>query len=142
VFAHINDFHEWAKWSPWEKMDTDLKKTFSGPRAGVGSVYSWVGKKTGEGTMTIQEVSPQRTAIQLELTKPMAATNLAEFIATPAGNGVTLSWVMSGRNTAMGKVFGMVMSMDKMIGNDFERGLADLKAISESDATRMPASAP
>jgi len=139
VFAHINDFHEWAKWSPWEKIDTDLNKTYAGPPSGVGAIYSWSGKKTGDGTMTLKESTPNRTAIDLEFTKPMEAKNLAEFTSVPAGDGVDLTWTMSGANTTMGKAFSLVMSMDKMIGNDFEKGLADLKSVSEADAKAAPA---
>ncbi len=146
VYAQIDDFHRWADWSPWEKMDGDsLKKTYTGPSAGVGAHYEWAGEKTGEGNMTINEARPnERVAIALNFTMPFKAENTSTFAMTPSGAGTDVSWAMSGNRGFMEKAMGLVMDMDKMIGPDFEKGLADIKRLAEADAAKMvaPAAAP
>ncbi len=146
VYGQIDDFHRWADWSPWEKMDGDnLKKTYTGPSAGVGAQYAWAGEKTGEGNMTINEAKPnERVAIALNFTKPFKAENTSTFVMTPSGGGTDVSWAMSGNRGFMEKAMGLVMDMDKMIGPDFEKGLADIKRLAEADAAKMaaPAAAP
>ena len=136
VYGYVNDFHEWTQWSPWEKLDPNLKRTFSGPPSGTGAVYRWVGNsKAGEGMMTIKESKPnQRIAIDLQFLKPFKARNLTEFTFRPEAGGVNLNWAMSGENTFMTKAMTLVASMDKMVGKDFEKGLANLKSVAESDA--------
>jgi uncharacterized protein YndB with AHSA1/START domain len=133
VFAHINDFRRWIAWSPWEKLDPELKRTFSGKPTGKGSVYEWEGnKKVGQGRMEITEASPpNRINIQLDFLKPFVSHNTTEFALQPQGHATNVTWVMNGRQPYMFKVMTLFLSIDKMIGKDFEAGLADLKAVSE-----------
>lgn len=133
-FAMINDFQEWDHWSPWAKLDPQCKNTVSNPSAGEGATYHWLGnKKVGEGKMTILESAPpERLEIKLQFIKPFACTNTAEFVFKPASSGTELTWNMYGNNGFMGKLFGVFMNFDKMIGADFEKGLAAIKARSES----------
>jgi uncharacterized protein YndB with AHSA1/START domain len=134
VFAQVNDFHKWAAWSPWEKMDPNMTRTFSGSEAGAGSVYAWQGnKKVGEGRMTLTDSKPDSLIrIKLEFIKPFTATNTTEFTFTPQGQQTDVLWSMTGRNNFMAKAFCMFMNMDKMVGGDFERGLAQMKSVAES----------
>jgi hypothetical protein len=134
VFAILDDFHLWAQWSPWEKLDPDMKKTFEGPAAGPGAIYAWVGnKKVGEGRMTsLESKRGQVVAIRLEFFKPFAANNTARFTLTPANGGTFVNWSMEGKNKFRGKAFSMVMNMDKMVGKDFERGLANLNVAAQA----------
>ena len=134
VFAHVNDFHAWAAWSPWGKLDPQMKTTFTGPAAGTGAVYEWAGNdKVGQGRMAVTESEPPaRVVIALDFIKPFASSNVTTFTFAPAGEGTRVMWAMDGRNTFMSKAMGLVTSMDKMIGPDFERGLASLKTASES----------
>ena len=134
VFAHVNDFHKWEAWSPWEKLDPNLKRTYSGAEAGEGAVYAWVGNsQVGEGRMTVVESRPgERLRIKLEFLKPFEATNEAEFTFQPEGDETLVTWSMVGNNNFISKAFCLIMNMDKMIGADFEKGLASLKAVAES----------
>ncbi len=134
VFAQVNDFHLWANWSPWEKMDTSMKKTFEGPAMGQGSVYSWVGNnKVGEGKMTLTASHPSDLIqIQLDFLKPMKDTCQTEFAFAPQGTGTQVTWSMTGKRNFVSKAFCVFLDMDKMVGGDFERGLASLKAVSEA----------
>ncbi|MBL8179147.1 MAG: SRPBCC family protein [Bryobacterales bacterium] len=135
VFAMVNDFHRWEAWSPWEKLDPAMKKTFSGPEAGAGASYAWVGNSdVGEGRMTITESHPQQhIRIRLEFLKPFAATNQTEFRFTPAANEVEVSWTMTGENNFISKAFCLFLGgMDKMIGPDFEKGLTQLRTAAAS----------
>src|ERR1041385_3185997 len=136
VFAQVNDFHKWQAWSPWEKLDPNIKKEFSGAPAGTGAVYSWVGNSdVGEGRMTITDSGPSSSIkIKLEFIRPFAATNATDFTFTPQGNSTNVKWTMSGDNNFVGKAFSMFMNMDKMIGNDLEKGLAQMKTVSEAAA--------
>lgn len=131
IFPLIADFRAWTRWSPWEKLDADLSRTYAGPDFGKGAVYSWEGRKAGAGRMEILEASPgRRIVIQLAFLKPMRATNLAEFAFEPQAYGRTrLTWSMSGRHTVVTRLMHAVLGFDKMVGKDFEAGLADLKAI-------------
>jgi uncharacterized protein YndB with AHSA1/START domain len=134
VFALLNDFHQWGKWSPYEKRDPNMKRTYHGPPAGAGSVYAWAGNaQIGEGRMTITESTPrERIAIRIEFFKPWKATNAVEFALTPIGNGVSIRWAMTGQKNFMCKAFSLFMSMDRMIGDDYEKGLAELKRQAEA----------
>jgi hypothetical protein len=136
VFAQVNDFHKWQAWSPWEKLDPNMKKEFSGAAAGNGAVYSWVGNNdVGEGRMTITDSRPSDLIkIKLEFVKPFTATNATDFTFTPQGNQTNVKWTMSGDNNFVAKAFSMFMNMDKMVGGDFEKGLAQMKTISEAAA--------
>ena len=134
VFAKINNFQSWRSWSPWENKDPNLKRTYGGPPEGVGSTYHWVGNRNvGEGRMTIERSDrPSLIQIRLDFIKPFEGTNTATFTFTPDGNATKVNWVMDGHYNFITKGFSMVMDMDKMIGTDFEAGLAALKAQSES----------
>jgi len=134
VFAQVNDFHKWEAWSPWEKLDPAMKKNFEGAAAGTGAIYSWIGNsEVGEGRMTITESRPNELiGIKLEFLKPFAATNTTEFVFKPAGDQTAVTWSMFGKNNFMSKAFGLFMNMDKMIGTDFEKGLAQMKVVAET----------
>lgn len=136
VFDEVNDFHQWQAWSPWEKLDPALKRSYAGPPAGKGATYSWVGNdEVGEGNMIITESRPSELIrIKLEFIKPFAATNTTEFKFDPEGERTTVAWSMSGKNNFMGKAFCLFMDMDAMVGGDFEKGLASLKSIVEAEA--------
>jgi len=134
VFALVNDFREWLKWSPYEKRDPNLKRTYDGSGSGPGSVYAWAGNaQIGEGRMTITDSKPEeRIAIRLEFFKPWKATNGVEFKFKPVGSGVAVSWAMSGEKNFLCKIFSLFMSMDRMIGDDYDKGLAELKRQAEA----------
>jgi uncharacterized protein YndB with AHSA1/START domain len=136
VFAELVSFRNWARWSPWEKLDPQMKKEFSGPPSGPQAAYHWVGNDdVGEGRMTILSVTPnQRVEIRLEFLKPFAATNQTIFSLTPAGEKTEVTWEMRGNQAFMMKVFSLFMNMDKTVGADFEKGLAGLE-----QAAHMPA---
>lgn len=135
IFAFLNDFHRWIEWSPWEGLDPSLNRTHSGAAMGKGAVYSWEGnKKVGAGRMEILDTTPPvRLLIKLDFIKPFEAHNTIEFLLTPAGGGGTeVVWSMSGPQPFLNKIFSVLMPMDKLVGKDFEKGLASLKRVSES----------
>jgi hypothetical protein len=136
AFAQVDDFHAWAAWSPWEKLDPAMKRSFDGAPSGAGAKYAWVSNKdVGEGRMTIEKSDPpNEVQIKLEFLKPFEATNTTvfTFTKTPAGNKTT--WAMEGENNFMGKAMSLVMNMDNMVGPDFEKGLASMKAAAEAAA--------
>jgi uncharacterized protein YndB with AHSA1/START domain len=138
VFGYVNDFHQWTQWSPFEKLDPDMKRTFDGAPSGVGSVYSWAGnRQAGAGTMTIKESAPnQRIALDLHFLKPFESAAATEFTFKPVAEGVTVTWTMSGDNTILGKAISIFASMDTLVGGQFESGLATLKAVAEAEARR------
>lgn len=134
VFDLINDFKRWNAWSPYEKLDPALKRTLSGEDSGRGAIYAWEGnRKAGQGRMEITESTPSsRIAIDLDFIKPFAASNVAEFTFVPDGEFTTVTWAMSGPSPFISKLIGVFVNIDKMVGKDFEVGLAQLKAIAES----------
>jgi uncharacterized protein YndB with AHSA1/START domain len=136
IFPLINDLRAWRVWSPWEKKDPALKRTYSGAVAGRGAVYEWEGNKNvGTGRMEIADTSaPSRVVINLHFMKPFKANNTAEFTLTPANGSTVVTWAMYGPNLFIGKVMGTFMNMDKMIGNDFEAGLTNMKAAAEKES--------
>lgn len=138
VFAQVNDFHRWAAWSPWDKMDLSMKKTFEGPASGKGTMYSWAGNgKVGEGKMTLTESkAPELIQIQLDFLKPMKDTNQCEFSFKPEGKGTQVTWSMTGKHNFVSKAFCVFMDMDKMVGGDFEKGLEALKTVSEGSSKK------
>jgi hypothetical protein len=138
VFSEVNDFHRWNAWSPWARLDPAMKQTHEGPRAGAGAVYTWVGNsEVGEGRMTITESKPgELVRIKLDFIKPFAASNLTEFTFKPDGNQTAVTWTMRGEKNYISKAVCMFMDMDKMVGGDFEKGLAALKAIAEGQARK------
>jgi hypothetical protein len=134
VFAQVNDFHKWEAWNPWGKIDPAMKQTYEGAPAGPGAIYTWVGNKNvGEGRMTLTESRPSDLIrIKLEFFKPFAGTNIAEFTFKPEGNQTAVTWSMTGKNNFMAKAIHLFMNMDKMIGGQFETGLAQMKSIVEA----------
>ena len=144
VFALIEDFHRWPAWSPWEKMDPAIKRSHSGAASGKGAVYAWNGnKKVGEGRMEITECeTPSRIAIKLDFYKPFEAHNTAEFTLRAEGGTTSVTWAMHGPNLFIGKLMSLVVSMDQMIGKDFETGLANMKAAAEQRAAAVDAPEP
>ena len=141
VYQQVSDFHRWEAWSPWEKLDSAMKKTFSGPESGKGAGYAWAGNaKVGEGKMAILDAEPdRRVEIRLEFIKPFAGVSQTVFAFAPKGEATEVTWAMAGTNNFVAKVFGVFMDLDKAIGGDFERGLANLKAVSEA---QKPAARP
>ena len=133
IFSLIADFHQWLNWSPWEGRDPALKRTYSGTERGKGAVYTWDGNKNvGSGRMEILEASsPSKVVIKLDFLKPFEAHNTAEFTMLPQGGATNVVWVMHGPAPFMSKVMQVFMSFDKMIGKDFETGLANLKQLTE-----------
>jgi len=136
VFAQVNDFHKWEAWSPWTKIDPAMKVTYEGPPAGPGAVYSWTGNnQVGQGRMTITESKPSELVkIKLEFIKPFAATNATNFMFTSQGNQTNVKWMLDGNNNFIGKAASLFMNMDKMVGDDFEKGLLQMKLVAESAA--------
>jgi uncharacterized protein YndB with AHSA1/START domain len=134
VYAAIEDFRRWPAWSPWEGIDPNLKRTYRGAERGLGATYAWAGtEKVGEGAMTIVEAHPpERVGIELVFIKPWAATNRTDFTIRADGAGSRVTWAMRGEHDFVGKLFALVLDMERMVGPDFERGLAQLsKAVAE-----------
>ena len=134
IYPLINDFRQWTHWSPWEKIDPDLKRTYRGNESGKGAIYEWKGNDTvGTGRMEIIDpVSPTKIVIDLTFIKPMEARNVAEFILQPMGaDGTSVTWSMHGQNPFIAKLIQVFFSMDKMVGGDFAKGLDSLKAVAE-----------
>ncbi len=128
----INDFHNWTQWSPWENLDPNISRTYSGAASGVGTAYAWTGNgKVGTGRMEITESTPAKITLKLDFLKPMENHCVTEYTLTPKGDVTEVTWSMHGPNKFMGKVFSVFMSMDKMVGKEFENGLANLKAAAE-----------
>ncbi len=136
VFPHVNDFHKWEAWNPWGKIDPAMTQIYEGAAAGIGAIYSWAGNaKAGAGRMTLTESRPHELIrFKLEFFKPMAGTSTAEFTFKPEGNQTTVTWNMTGRNHFIARAMCLFMNMDKMIGGQFEKGLAQMKAVAEAAA--------
>jgi hypothetical protein len=134
IYALIEDFRRWPTWSPWETKDPALKRSYGGAPSGKGAVYAWEGNKdVGSGRMEIAEAtSPSKVTINLDFIKPFEAHNIAEFTLEPAGDATTLTWVMHGPSPYVAKVITTFFSMERMVGSEFEKGLANLKAATES----------
>lgn len=133
IFPLINDFHNWGSWSPWEKRDPAMRRTYSGAASGKGAVYEWEGNnQVGKGRMEITDTTaPSRVIIKLDFMKPIEGHDIAEYTLERQGDSTKVTWVMHGPNVFIGKVISVFISMDKMIGNDFETGLANLKIQAE-----------
>ena len=131
IYAHVIGFREWLDWSPWEGLDPSMQRSYSGPVQGVGASYTWKGNgKAGAGTMEIVEaVEASKIQLRLEFTKPMKAVNPTSFTFVPEGSGTRVTWTMQGENKGLGRVFALFMNMDKLVGGDFEKGLAQLAAV-------------
>ncbi|MBW8731982.1 MAG: SRPBCC family protein [Terrabacter sp.] len=133
IHALVNDLHEWQAWSPWEGLDPAMERTYAGPTSGVGAVYAWRGNsKAGEGRMEILESEPQHLAVDLLFAAPMKAHNRVDFTLTPVGGGTRVEWAMTGPQNLVMRLMSKVWSMEKLIGPDFEKGLAQLKRTAES----------
>ncbi|MEQ1560882.1 MAG: SRPBCC family protein [Methyloglobulus sp.] len=134
IFPHVNNLRQWDAWSPWAKLDPNAKNAFEGPEEGVGAKLSWAGNnKVGVGSMTITESRPfDVIRFRLDFLKPMTATNVAEFSFKPDGDQTAVTWLMTGNNNFMAKVMGLMMNCDKMVGGQFEQGLATLKTVVEA----------
>jgi hypothetical protein len=137
VYAHIADFHRWTDWSPWEGLDPDLQRTYSGSDSGKGAIYAWSGnRKAGEGRMEITAaVEASQLEIALEFLKPFKSSSITTFDLKPEGEATQVTWTMTGPKTLMTRVMGIFKSMDKMVGPDFEKGLHRLKAVVEQPET-------
>ena len=130
VYPLLNDFHQWSRWSPWEKLDPNMKRSFDGPASGKGARYAWAGNdQVGEGRMEIVDSVPgESVTLDLEFLKPFPARNQTTFTLTPAGEGTQVRWAMTGEQGFVGKAMSLVMDMDAFVGKDFEKGLANLNA--------------
>ena len=133
VFPLLNDFHNFASWSPWQKLDPAMQTTHSGPPAGVGAVYTWKGNSdVGSGRMEVlQQVPDTSVAVKLDFMEPFEGHNTSEYTLKTAGTSTTVTWAMFGPSPYVSKLMGVFVSMDSMIGKDFELGLANLKAVAE-----------
>lgn len=138
VFAQVNDFRRWEGWSPWAKIDPAMKQTFEGAPSGTGAVYAWSGNnEVGEGKMTVTESRPSELVrIRLDFLKPFPATNTAEFAFKPEGSGTSVTWSMEGKKNFVSKAVCLFMDMDKMLGGQFEKGLAQMKAVVEASPNK------
>jgi carbon monoxide dehydrogenase subunit G len=133
IFPLINDFHQWQAWSPYERKDPAMKKTFSGAAAGKGAVYEWDGdKNVGSGRIEIADASvPSKVSLKLDMIKPFPAHNTVDFTLEPRGGETLVTWAMRGDVPYLAKVVHVFLDVDKMVGNDFEAGLASLKSVAE-----------
>lgn len=133
IFPHINNFHAWETWSPWEKIDSTCKRSYSGNESGIGAIYGWSGNKDiGQGRMEIIESTQySKIVLKLDFIKPFEAHNMVEFLLQPQGNSTTVTQAMYGSSPFISKLMGMCFNMDKMVGEKYEEGLASLKAIAE-----------
>jgi hypothetical protein len=134
AFSLVNDFREWSAWSPYEKLDPQMKRAYTGPRSGEGAVYSYSGNdKAGQGRITIEKSVPgSRVELKLEFLKPFTVTNQGSFMFEREGNATKVTWAMEGRNNFLFKAVGLVMNVDKLVGTEFEKGLAALKTQAEN----------
>lgn len=131
VYPHVVDFHKWTAWSPWEGLDPSMERTYAGADAGVGAQFSWRGnRKAGAGSMQILEaVEPRSIRLRLVFIKPFKAVNPTGFTFEPDHDGTRVTWAMKGENKGMAAVFARFMDMDKLVGKDFEKGLANLAKV-------------
>jgi len=133
IAQHIADFHQWLAWSPWEKIDPALQRSYSGAPSGKGAKYGWAGNKNiGVGSMEISDASPSSIKIDLAFLKPFACHNNVEFKLQPSVGGTNVTWAMDGRSNYFSKIFTLFCSMEKMVGTQYEIGLANLKSLAES----------
>ncbi len=133
IMALVSDFHNWPTWSPWEKLDPNMERTFSGAANGKGAVYAWKGNSdVGRGRMEITDyAAPTSVTIKLDFYEPMELSNVTQFVLTPQGENTTVTWNMNGPMPFISKVMSVFTSMDAVIGRDFEKGLTQLKAAAE-----------
>ncbi len=143
VFDLIDDFHEWSRWSPFEGLDPNMKRTYDGASRGVGTIYGWDGNgQAGAGRMTIVESRPATLVkIKLEFLRPFPGENQVNFTLVPTTDGTQVTWAMDGKNRFMSKAMSLIMNMDKMIGGFYEKGLKNLE-IAARDPEARPAASP
>lgn len=132
IASLITDFHEWTDWSPWEGIDPHMERTFSGPDSGVGASYSWSGnRKAGAGTMLIESIDDSTIDLALTFTRPFKSNSRTQFDLTPDGGGTTVTWQVLTPKTLLLRVMSVFMSLEKTVGPDLEKGLAQLKTVAE-----------
>ena len=132
VFPLVNDIKAWTAWSPYEKKDPAMKRTYGAVTAGKGATYAWDGdKNVGRGSIEIVESGPRKILFKLDFVKPFEAHNMGEFLLEPKGDSTSVTWATWGPSPYISKVVGTFIDIDDMIGRDFEKGLADLKAAAE-----------
>ncbi|HKT80064.1 MAG TPA: SRPBCC family protein [Vicinamibacterales bacterium] len=133
IFPFVNDFHNWTVWSPWERLDPALKRSYGGSHSGKGAVYEWDGnKKVGAGRMEILDaLAPTLVTIKLDFLRPFEGHNITGFQIIPRGQSTAVTWTMDGASPFMARLMGIFVNMDKLIGKDFETGLSNLKASAE-----------
>ena len=133
IIPLVNDFRNWQSWSPWENLDPAMQRTFSGPASGTGAVYQWQGNSdVGRGRMEITgQQLPSKVTVKLDFIEPIASSNVTEFSFVPQGDSTTVNWTMTGPMMFVTKIMSVFTSMDKMIGNDFDKGLAKMKTVAE-----------
>jgi hypothetical protein len=135
IFPHVNVSQAWEPWTPWTRSDPTMKVAYEGPAAGVGSATVFVGEKAGEGRATVIESrEAELVRYRLDMTKPMASTNTADFTFKPTANGTTVTWALYGERNFACKAFGLFIDCDKMVGGEFEKGLSGLKSVVERQA--------
>jgi hypothetical protein len=134
IHGLIDNFRAWRSWSPWEDLDPELRREYSGSESGVGARYAWEGnRKAGKGDMEIVGSTPERVDVRLTFERPWKATNAVSFTLAPAGDGETdVTWRMTGTQRGFAALFGKLISMDRMVGKDFEKGLTRMKSAAES----------
>ena len=140
VFAQLDDFHAWAGWSPWEKIDSSIEKTYDGPARTVGSSYGWKGNsRVGAGKMTVTALEPgKHLGLQVDFIVPFKSTVATDFTVAPKGSdAVTLTWATDGKSTFMGKLFGLMVTMDELLGPDYETGRKGIKELAEAEAVKQ-----
>ena len=133
IFLLINDFHSWSVWSPWEKLDSEMKRIHSGAASGKGAVYEWEGNsQVGKGRMEILDATfPSRVTVKLDFLEPFEGHNIAEFTLSQPGDSTNVTWSMDGPSPYMAKLMGVFVDMDAMIGKDFQTGLSNLRVVAE-----------
>jgi len=136
IFPLINDLRKFSLWSPYEDLDPAMKRTYSGKLSGKGAAYAWKGnRKAGEGRMEVAHTSPPSAVVmRLDFVRPFEAHNIVEFSLETEGDATKVTWAMRGSNDYFAKLLQLFFSMDKLVGNDFEKGLANLKTIAEAQA--------
>ena len=138
VASIVTDLRRGVEWSPFEKGKT-MKKTFSGPATGEGAALEWKGdSESGAGKLTIAHVTPSKITLNLDMIKPMKASNIVEYTFEPQGHATRMTWSIHGRMTLLSKVMSLFMNMDKMCGDQFEKGFKDLKIVAERDTAALP----
>jgi len=139
VYAHIVDLHEWAKWSPWERIDPGMDREYTGPAEGPGASYRWSGNdEVGEGRMTITDAEPPgRVTLRLEFLRPFPASNTVDFYVDHTGLATEVTWAMTGTYDFTGKLFGLLLDLDAQVGADFEKGLEQLDEVTAEAAARV-----